>query len=93
MGFQTIVALYALLKTEVQSVERATLWLVEKHDPENSPAIMAGKFKHSFFGYIIEPFNRNDFESHSDLEAPLIEESDMEVCYICLQERSKHADQ
>ena len=55
MGFKPIVALYALLKTEMHSVERATLWLVEKYDHEDSPVMMANKFKHSFFGYIIEP--------------------------------------
>ena len=55
MGFHPIVALYALLKTEMQSVDRATLWLVEKYDHEDSPVMMANKFRHDFFGYIIQP--------------------------------------
>ena len=55
MGFNPIVALYALLKTEMQSVERATLWLVEKYNHEDSDVMMANKFSHSFFGYIIKP--------------------------------------
>ena len=76
-----------------KSVERATLWLVQSMI-QKFPAILANKFRLSFFGHINEPINysQNDFERLSDLEAPLIEESDIEVCYIYLQDRSKYAD-
>ena len=51
-GIEPLIAVYALLSTEMRSAEEAVLFATEKHNKDDAGEYQAGKMKHPFIGFV-----------------------------------------
>ena len=98
MMFTTEVAIFALLKTNMQGLNEAIFYVTEKYDQIDAATNQVDKMQHPFLGYL--PETKEDREGHTDREQSLLIDDRMadleegkgeqEICYICKHAKFVH---